>query len=141
MSYTRVIPRDLFNEANLLKCYGQLALLLHDYPVPGVQLVHDGGSFEPLQQDHDGSLTLWPSVRLEVRGSHVMLHRPLNDRDSWPLYATDHRDEEEAVFTDDGQFTAGFRAMIGAPAPQGCTCQAYPTHCANDCPEHGLVEA
>lgn len=19
-----------------------------------------------------------------------------------------------------------------------CTCQAYPTHCANDCPEHGL---
>jgi hypothetical protein len=23
---------------------------------------------------------------------------------------------------------------------QVCTCQAYPTHCANDCPLHGLEE-
>ena len=26
------------------------------------------------------------------------------------------------------------------PAPERCTCQAYPTHCANDCPLHGLEE-
>ncbi len=28
MTYKRVIPRDLFNEANLLKCYGALWIAL-----------------------------------------------------------------------------------------------------------------
>ena len=32
MSYARVIPRDLFNEANLLKCLGKVALILMDRP-------------------------------------------------------------------------------------------------------------
>lgn len=141
MSYRRVIPRDLFNEANLLKCYGQLALLLHERPVDGVQLLHDGGAFEPLQRPHDGGLTLWPSVRLLVHGQEVGLHRPLNSREPWPFYATDHNDEEEAVFTDDGQFTPEFHAKLGLALPQGCTCQRWPTHCANDCPQHGLLDA
>jgi hypothetical protein len=26
------------------------------------------------------------------------------------------------------------------PAPDECTCQQYPTHCANDCLRHGLEE-
>ena len=30
MSYPRVIPRDLFNEASLLKCYGQVYLKLEE---------------------------------------------------------------------------------------------------------------
>ena len=30
MTYRRVLPRDLFNEAKLLKCLGQLALIIHD---------------------------------------------------------------------------------------------------------------
>lgn len=34
MSYFRVIPRDLFNEASLLKCYGRLAILLDDMRSP-----------------------------------------------------------------------------------------------------------
>lgn len=29
-SYRRVLPRDLFNEAKLLKCLGQLSLMIHD---------------------------------------------------------------------------------------------------------------
>jgi hypothetical protein len=34
VSYFRVIPRDLFNEASLLKCYGRLAILLDDMRSP-----------------------------------------------------------------------------------------------------------
>ena len=30
MTYTRVIPRDLFNEGDLLKCYGRLWILLDE---------------------------------------------------------------------------------------------------------------
>lgn len=32
MTYQREIPRDLFNEANLLKCLGQISLIAHDRP-------------------------------------------------------------------------------------------------------------
>jgi hypothetical protein len=113
MSYRRVMPRDLFNEASLLKCYGQLALLLHERPIDGVDLQHDGGAFEPVQSTADGSLTLWPSVKLMARGGHLQLHRPLNSREPWPLYATDAEDSEWSVFTDDGQFTDGFRMLLG----------------------------
>ena len=30
MSYTRETPRDLFNESKLLKCLGQLSLIIHN---------------------------------------------------------------------------------------------------------------
>ena len=33
-NYYRVIPRDLFNEAKLLKCMGHLCLKIHDRQVP-----------------------------------------------------------------------------------------------------------
>jgi hypothetical protein len=31
-------------------------------------------------------------------------------------------------------------ALASQPAAPECTCQRYPTHCANDCPQHGLSE-
>jgi len=49
MSYTRVIPRDLFNEANLLKCYGQIYIEVERMSLPDprayVEIEHDGGAF------------------------------------------------------------------------------------------------
>lgn len=79
MNYARVIPRDLFNEANLLKCYGRLAL--------EVDLEHDGGAFDIQQDPASGALHV-ANVRLVVRGREVPLFRPLNSREPWPLWAT-----------------------------------------------------
>lgn len=109
MTYKRVIPRDLFNEANLLKCYGQLALALEPYQI---ELKHDGGPFEVLQDSSDGSLTLWPSVSLIVGDSNVRLYRPLNSRDPWPLYAEGEDGTEWPVFDDDGRLESGFRREV-----------------------------
>ena len=44
--YNRVIPRDLFNEANLLKCMGQLYLCLEAANLKYVYLEHDGDAFQ-----------------------------------------------------------------------------------------------
>ncbi len=44
--YTRVIPRDLFNEAKLLKCIGRLVLLIHDGDHNNISFEHDGEPFE-----------------------------------------------------------------------------------------------
>lgn len=107
MTYQRVIPRDLFNEANLLKCYGQLWLELENRPdFPGVSLTksyaHDRFLVE--QDDNDGSTTII-NVRLCVRGQIVDLRRPLNSREPFPLYAYPDDATEIPVFDDSGNLT------------------------------------
>lgn len=104
MSYARVIPRDLFNEANLLKCYGQIFINLETADVPGVELEHDGEAFD-IQQDAGCGGTLIANVTLKVRGESCFLHRPLNSRERWPLYLTTDNEDEISVFADDGSFS------------------------------------
>lgn len=104
MSYVRVIPRDLFNEANLLKCYGRLYINLETANFPAVELEHDGEAFDVHQDENSGGLYV-ANVILRVRGEACYLHRPLNSREAWPLYYTDAAGEEIAVFAEDGSFT------------------------------------
>lgn len=115
MSYRRVIPRDLFNEADLLKCYGQLYLvsgkhinLLLDFD--------DEDSEEPFavrQDPGDGSLSI-DNINFYVNGIRVALFRPINSREPWPLYA--RIDEEDVpVFTVRGALSDEFKAFMEKP--------------------------
>lgn len=119
MSYNRVIPRDLFNEANLLKCLGHLAIKLE--AIRGPELIEpEPGEAFVIEQDEDGAIACW-TVTLKVRDEPVLLSRPLNSRRAWPLYATHHGmralDEPLEVFEQDGELTAEFRAFVqGEPA-------------------------
>lgn len=116
MSYIRVIPRDLFNEANLLKCLGQIYLNLEKLNIPGVSLEHDGESFDIIQNPNDGSIsvdniTLWKGElgHSNVNISIIYFSRPLNSRDPWPLITSipDENDNwnEINVFNPDGTFS------------------------------------
>jgi len=114
MTYLRVIPRDLFNEANLLKCHGQLYLNIETLNLPGVELVHeyDDEPFDIAMDPNDGSLMLL-NVRLWVHGEPHILFRPLNSREPWPLYLDGTEAPEPiAVFTDTGKFTAEFESFL-----------------------------
>ncbi|KVP16903.1 hypothetical protein [Burkholderia ubonensis] len=104
MSYRRVIPRDLFNEANLLKCYGRIYINLETADVQDVELEHDGGAFDVQQDIGSGGLYV-ANVTLKVRGKACRLYRPLNSRDTWPLFLIDEHEEEIPVFSDDGSFS------------------------------------
>lgn len=101
MSYLRVIPRDLFNEANLLKCYGQLYLLTEGNPLVrfGVDEVE---SFEICQSPNDGSLTI-ENLPFFIGAREYRLTIPLNSREPWPLYIECCSDDDDleptAVFT------------------------------------------
>ena len=116
MSYHRVIPRDLFNEGNLLRCYGQLYLSLEKLNATE-QLVHfhDADPFFVQQSPSDGSISL-SNVTLYCQGERVPLRRPLNSREPFPLYAAIHVDTEDeteiAVFTDTGELTPEFKALF-----------------------------
>lgn len=120
MSYNRVIPRDLFNEANLLKCHGQIYLNLERLNVQA-ELVDDGslhnGSHFRVHQDDDGNLELL-NVYLLAHGRRWHVRRPLNARRPFPLYlqpADDDDSDEIDVFNDDGSFTAEMLAFLKSP--------------------------
>jgi hypothetical protein len=111
MSYNRVIPRDLFNEASLLKCYGRIYINLETANLQNVELAHDGDAFDVQQDESSGGLFV-ANVVLKVRGKSCRLHRPLNSRETWPLYLTDENEEEIDVFTEDGSFSAEMEAFL-----------------------------
>jgi hypothetical protein len=116
VTYARVIPRDLFNEGNLLTCLGRLWIKLDDRRDHGAVLIDlsdRDGRFLIEQEDSDGTI-FTPSVRLEVDGGRVPMFRPLNARGKWPLWVRDG-DEDRRVFDEDGELSPEFWVMISQP--------------------------
>ena len=84
MSYNRVLPRDLFNEAKLLKCIGKISLLIHDNVIQGLRMEHNGGAFE-VRQGISGELMLNNVLFYDSEGTEVFFSTPLNSKDNWPI--------------------------------------------------------
>lgn len=111
MAYTRVIPRDLFNEANLLKCWGQMYLNLEKLDLQDCIIESDlDGGFQIEQFEENGGIFLL-NVALGVRGHALVPVRPLNSRRPYPMYIYQGDDEIE-VFNDDGTFTDAMLAFL-----------------------------
>jgi len=113
--YQRVLPRDLFNEANLLKCWGQLELLTMENPVVQIkhnQFLHDNGFIVHLN-DYDCSLEV-VNLRLFINSVCYRVFRPMNSRDPYPLMLEIDKDTDEhiEIFTDSGQFSERFNQLI-----------------------------
>jgi hypothetical protein len=107
MSYTRIVPRDLFNEASLLKCLGRVALLIHDGKLPGLRLnEHALETGFNVMQNPDTGGTFCQNFILYSDSGLLHHERNLNARDPWPLYLTDEQDNEYCVFNDDGSLHA-----------------------------------
>ncbi|MBK3780031.1 hypothetical protein G3A43_07160 [Paraburkholderia aspalathi] len=111
MSYKREIPRDLFNEAGLLKGCGRICINLETAGVPDVVMEHDGAAFD-VQQDFGSGDIYVANVKLKVRGKGYRLYRRLNSRGAWPLYLIDENNEEIDVFADDGSFSPEMTAFL-----------------------------
>lgn len=108
-NYCRVIPRDLFNEANLLKCLGRFWIATEQYQPRKVQIEYDGEPFD-VRQDDDGRL--WAeNIGIFIQDKPYWHYRPLNSRQPWPLYLNTD-DDCIPVFTDDGQLTTELLALI-----------------------------
>lgn len=105
-NYRRVIPRDLFNEANLLKCYGQIYIRAEHEEETAVELEHDGEPFEIVMDAADGSLSI-ANVQVAVNHQYVTISRPLNSREPWPIYA-EYEGTTVSVFDQNGMFTEEF---------------------------------
>ena len=110
-NYIRVLPRDLFNEASLLKCYGRLWILLDETADHGARFeTSDVDVFDIAQDASSGAITV-RNVTFTVRDIERRLTRPLNSRRAWPLYV-ESDDDDIAVFDDAGNLSDEMRAFI-----------------------------
>ncbi len=115
MNYQRVIPRDLFNESKLLKCLGQLAVMIHDGRLLGVTVEiieeYEYPGFRINQNQSSGRL-FCDSLRFETsKGQGLYFSLPYNSRDPYPLIL-DGPDDDVYVFDDAGNLTQVFIAFI-----------------------------
>lgn len=108
MNYIRVIPRDLFNEANLLKWMGRVYIQSEYTDDVKVELTDEGskGGFRIMQSPADGSIYV-ENVIVTVKGRRVHLFTGLNSRSELPLYA-EYGSKVESVFDSEGYFTDEF---------------------------------
>lgn len=114
MSYRRVLPRDLFNEADLLKCLGRLVILVEGLSHAGFDEEDVDGPFVIKQNPFDGSLEV-TNLTFRISGEHFFLHRPLNSREPWPLFlnsASDPDFEEIRVFDPSGRLSTEMRSLL-----------------------------
>jgi hypothetical protein len=117
IEYRRVIPRDLFNEGDLLNCLGRLWIKLDERRGHRAMLDCPCGAFDISQSKADGSIeALGVDFFIRNKGGpgekDYRLFRPLNARDKWPLYAS-IGDEDVRVFDEQGELSPEFRAHIG----------------------------
>lgn len=87
MTYTRVIPRDLFNEGDLLKMLGKFWILTESRDTVQLIEVAPRTPFEIEQDQSDGSISV-QNVRVFIKNRRYRLYRPLNSREEWSLWIT-----------------------------------------------------
>lgn len=104
MNYNRVLPRDLFNEAKLLKNLGRLILDVEDHMDPVSCLLISRittKNFIIRQDQSDGSIyELTTYFRHQTTGAKFHFSTGLNCRYRWGLIATDSSGDTAFVFKD-----------------------------------------
>lgn len=111
MSYQRVIPRDLFNEADLLKCLGKLYLMT-EYRTT-VRILNSGRAFDVVQDISDGSIHC-SNICIVLNGCVFEHFRPLNSREPWPLRLrrADPDAEDFRAFDDQGNLSDEVKGLL-----------------------------
>jgi len=114
-TYQRVIPRDFFNEAKLLKSLGRLSLSILDNLEDVGQYLEEeleGVSFD-IEQTIDGDIYVDNhSVYISATQEKIELFSFLNSRLDYPLYFLNDYGDAEMVFKKSGKFTKEFLKYI-----------------------------
>lgn len=120
MSYYRVLPRDLFNEAKLLKGLGRIICDIHDEKLGGLAFEHyyPNEGFVVEQDRSTGNLmvtnlTIWSKHPDIDDATPVYIECRYNAKDDhWPIvFYTGEDDEQHAVFDEDGDYSDEFQAL------------------------------
>lgn len=117
-SYVRTLPRDLFNEADLLKCWGRLWTSLDDAGWRSTSIEPEVAEEFVIVQDEGSGAIAVQNLALKIDGVEHWVERPLNSRRPWVLRITGAEGvtgdfEEVEVFDERGEFTQAMRSLVG----------------------------
>ena len=103
MSYLRVIPRDLFNEAKLLKCLGRVCLFIYYAKLPGLESVleDEESGFKINQNNYTGDFYIENLYFFDENGTPVHFYTKCNAKDNYPLMM-EYKGQEYIVFDEIG---------------------------------------
>lgn len=116
MTYHRVAPRDIFNEANFMKCIGKLTLIMHDTGLEGITFNQDDYAEFGLPMgldEYTGGLVV--HGMFVAHGKFLSIHRPINSREPWPVFIEDDDGDSIGIFTDDGELSEEFKQWLEKP--------------------------
>jgi hypothetical protein len=88
-------------------------MLIEDGLLPDWSFEYDGDELFDIQQDESGGETYVANIIFTYRGEAVLLKRPINSREAWPLYIQTAQGDFESVFDDNG------KVIYGGIAPKG----------------------
>ena len=118
MSYARTLPRDLFNEAGLLKAIGQLILKLEEIEKHNADLTDFLDEPFRITQDPASGNIYVANLPLSVGGRAYRMERHLNSRSSYCLWIEEDPEnpdfEPVEVLDDQGNITDEMMTFIGA---------------------------
>ena len=108
-SYTRIIPRDFFNESKLLKCMAFLSLAILDNKLPhGIEIsIKESGEPFDIVLDIEHDMIVIDNYPVTINGDEYMIGTLHNSKENYPFYVIVD-DEEIEVFDDNGKFTTEF---------------------------------
>lgn len=111
-NYTRVLPRDAFNEAMLLKCIAFLTLHIENNYFTDLAYDFDGEAFNVVQSE-DGSISVANLEFMQAStGDRIEFYTAMNARASFPLECIVNDDYVD-VFHPNGDYTDEFNAAFG----------------------------
>lgn len=110
-TYDRVIPRDFFNEAKLLKCFGFLSLKILNNSLPeGMQIhIEDNGERFDIELADEGFLYL-ANYCTTINEVPVLFLTTYNNKSNFPFYCRID-DYDYQVFDEGGNFTDEFKGI------------------------------
>lgn len=113
MPYERVIPRDFFNESKLLKCLGQISLLVHDgYINAQFEEEETNTGFQIDLDLNNGYLYCQNYTLFTNNGTPVQIGTAYNSKEPFPLYFYDEENEYLLALTNDGKPTPEFTKYL-----------------------------
>lgn len=109
--YQRVVPRDFFNEAKLLKCMGVLALKILDCQTPcEIKINDENGEPFNVALMECGHLTVI-NYPVTVKGIECTFKTTYNSKSNFPFYC-EHDYCDYLVFDENGNFDDEFLNFV-----------------------------
>jgi hypothetical protein len=117
MSYTRVIPRDFYNESKLLKCMGHLDVMAKSSKCPsGIEIIieENGEPFNIHKDESSGNIYI-SNYMCYVNQKLVRFETNLNSKSNYPLSCM-FEYTPYMVFDEQGDFDSEFIEAFTKPA-------------------------